>query len=157
MRAGRAISAFWKLSQPLPDSARKTYARTGKATVLLRGLWRWWRIPEEKKQRKRQGKWENDENRGRIKKLSLCLTNQALRHEDVWGSGCVDPSFLDFGTTRWWVVIFTSLPLYLRGKSPWYLLDRRLGGPQNRSGRRGGEKILDPTGTRTLTPRPSSL
>jgi hypothetical protein len=24
-------------------------------------------------------------------KLSLCLTNQALRHEDVWGSGCIDP------------------------------------------------------------------
>jgi hypothetical protein len=30
-------------------------------------------------------------------KLSLCLTNQALRHEDVWGSGYirVDPRFLD--------------------------------------------------------------
>jgi hypothetical protein len=30
--------------------------------------------------------------------------------------------------------------------------DRRLGGPQSRSGRRGEEKILDPTGTRTPTP-----
>jgi hypothetical protein len=28
-------------------------------------------------------------------------------------------------------------------------LDRRLGGPQSRYGRRGEEKILDPTGTRT--------
>jgi hypothetical protein len=28
-------------------------------------------------------------------------------------------------------------------------LDRRLGGPQSRSGRRWEEKILDPTGTRT--------
>jgi hypothetical protein len=27
-------------------------------------------------------------------KLSLCLTNSALRHEDVCGSGCIDPLFL---------------------------------------------------------------
>jgi hypothetical protein len=27
-------------------------------------------------------------------KLSLCLTNYALRHEGVWGSGCVDQHFL---------------------------------------------------------------
>jgi hypothetical protein len=33
------------------------------------------------------------------------------------------------------------------GKSPRYPLDRRLGGPQGRSGRHGEEKILDPTGT----------
>jgi hypothetical protein len=31
-------------------------------------------------------------------KLSLCLTNLALRHESVWGSGCIDPHFLDLGT-----------------------------------------------------------
>jgi hypothetical protein len=43
-----------------------------------------------------------------------------------------------------------------RGNSPRYPLDRRLGGPQSRSGRRGEEKILDATGTRTLTPRLSS-
>jgi hypothetical protein len=35
------------------------------------------------------------------------------------------------------------------GKSPWYPLDRRLGGPQSRSGQYGEVKILDPTGTRT--------
>jgi hypothetical protein len=51
------------------------------------------------------------------------------------------------------VVSFTPLPLYPRGMSPWYPLGRRLGGPQSRSGRRGGENILDPTGTRTLTPQ----
>jgi len=33
------------------------------------------------------------------------------------------------------VVSFTPRPLYLRGKSSWYPLDRRLDGPQNRSGR----------------------
>jgi len=42
--------------------------------------------------------------------------------------------------TRWrWVVSFTPRPLYPQGKSPRYALDRRLGGPQNRSGY-GGEK-----------------
>jgi hypothetical protein len=32
-------------------------------------------------------------------KLSLCLINQALHHEGVWGSGCIDPRFLDLGTS----------------------------------------------------------
>jgi hypothetical protein len=50
------------------------------------------------------------------------------------------------------VVSLTPRPLYRRGKSPRYPLERRLGGPQNRAGRRGEEKILDPTGTRTPTP-----
>jgi hypothetical protein len=36
----------------------------------------------------------------------------------VWGSECVDPYFLDLGTRWWWVVSFTLLPLYSRGKSP---------------------------------------
>jgi hypothetical protein len=35
-------------------------------------------------------------------------------------------------------------PLYLQGKSPWYSLDRRLGGPQSRSGRGGEEKNSQP-------------
>jgi hypothetical protein len=38
------------------------------------------------------------------------------------------------------VVSFTPRPLYPQGKSPWYQLDRRLGGLQNRSGRAGEEK-----------------
>jgi hypothetical protein len=48
------------------------------------------------------------------------------------------------------VVSFTPRPLYVREKSPLYALNRKLGGPQGQSGRRGEEKILDPTGTRTL-------
>jgi hypothetical protein len=36
---------------------------------------------------------------------------------------------------------------------PRYLFDRRLGGPQSRSGRSREEKILDPTGTRNPTPQ----
>jgi hypothetical protein len=34
--------------------------------------------------------------------------------------------------------------VYSQGKSPWYPLDRRLGGPQSRSGRRGEEKNSQP-------------
>jgi hypothetical protein len=36
----------------------------------------------------------------------MCLTNWALRHEDVWGC-CIDPRFRDFGTRWRWVVSFT--------------------------------------------------
>jgi hypothetical protein len=86
-------------------------------------------------------------------KLSLSLTNEALCHEGVWGNGCIYWHFLDLGTSWKWVVIFTPLPLYPWGKSPWYPLDRRLGGPQSRSGRHGEEKILGPPRTRNLTPR----
>jgi hypothetical protein len=43
------------------------------------------------------------------------------------------------------------------GKSPRYPLDRKLGGPQNRSGRRGEEKILEPTGTQNPPARSRSL
>jgi hypothetical protein len=42
------------------------------------------------------------------------------------------------------------------GKEPRYSLDRRLDGPQSRYGRRGEEKIPDPTGTWTPTPRSPS-
>jgi hypothetical protein len=43
------------------------------------------------------------------------------------------------------VVSFTTRPLYTWGKSPWYQLNRRLGGQY---GQYGDEKILDLTGTR---------
>jgi hypothetical protein len=48
-------------------------------------------------------------------------------------------------------VSFTPRPLYPRRKIPLYPLARRLCGPQNRSGRRGEEKNLAPTRTRTPT------
>jgi hypothetical protein len=51
-------------------------------------------------------------------KLSLCSTNKAHRHEGVWGSRCIDPHFLDLGTSCKGVVSFTPRPLYPRGKSP---------------------------------------
>jgi hypothetical protein len=52
------------------------------------------------------------------------------------------------------VVNFMPRPLYLRGKSPLYLLDRRLGGPQRRPGYCGIEKNLLPLAR--IEPRPSS-
>jgi len=50
------------------------------------------------------------------------------------------PRILDLGTRWYWVVSFTTRPLYPQGKSPWYPIDRRLGGPQSRSGNGCGEK-----------------
>jgi hypothetical protein len=47
-----------------------------------------------------------------------------------------------------------ALVALLLGKHPRYPLDRRLGGPQSRSGRCGGEKISP---LRGIEPRPSSL
>jgi hypothetical protein len=43
-----------------------------------------------------------------------------------------------------WVVSFTIRPFCPQGKSYWYPLDRRLGGPQSRSGRGGEEKNSQP-------------
>jgi hypothetical protein len=79
-----------------------------------------------------------------------------LHHEGVLENGCIDPRIPDLGTSWRWVVSFIPRPLYPRGKSPRYPLDRRLGGPQNRSGRRGREKNRAHNGTRTPTPRPSN-
>jgi hypothetical protein len=61
-----------------------------------------------------------------------------------WGEDVQLHSFFDLGTRWRWVVSFTPLPLYPQGKSPWYPLDRRLGGPQSRSGRWGEEKNSQP-------------
>jgi hypothetical protein len=69
----------------------------------------------------------------------------------------MEPRFLDFDTSYKWLVSFTPRPLYPRGSSPLYSLDRRLGWFWNRSGRRGRNKIFSPTGIRTPTSLLSSL
>jgi hypothetical protein len=51
------------------------------------------------------------------------------------------------------VVGFPPQPIYPQGKSPFYTLDRRLGGPQSRSGRGGEEKNSQPSpGSNPRTP-----
>jgi hypothetical protein len=80
--------------------------------------------------------------------VSLCLTNQALRHQDVWRSRSIDQSFLDLGARWRWVASFTSLLLH-----PQYPMDRRQGGPQSQSGWYGEVKICGPT---RMQPRPLS-
>jgi hypothetical protein len=63
--------------------------------------------------------------------------------KSYWGSGSIDPRILDL-VTRWRsVVSFIPRPLYPKGKSPRYPLDRRLGGPQSRN-ERSGEKNSEP-------------
>jgi hypothetical protein len=89
-------------------------------------------------------------------KLSLCLTNEALLHEGLQGSGYIGPHFLDLGTSCIRMASFTPLPLYPWWKIPRYPLDRRLGWSQSQSGWLGEEKELAPTGTRTPNPRLSS-
>jgi hypothetical protein len=61
-----------------------------------------------------------------------------------WGSGDIASFILDLGTRWRWVVSFTPRPLCFHEKSPWYPLDRRLGGPQSRPGRGGEEKNSQP-------------
>jgi len=57
-----------------------------------------------------------------------------------WGSGGIAALILDL-STRWrCVVSFMPWPLYSKGKSLWYPLDRRLGGPQSQSGHGGKKK-----------------
>jgi hypothetical protein len=52
--------------------------------------------------------------KGKVK-FSLVLTNWELRHEDVRGSGCIDPRILDLRKSWGWLVNFTPQPLYPRG------------------------------------------
>jgi len=56
----------------------------------------------------------------------------------------IAPCVLDL-STRWrQVVSFMPRPFYPQGKSPWYPLYTRLGGPQSQSGHSGEEKNSQP-------------
>jgi hypothetical protein len=77
-------------------------------------------------------------------KLSLCFFKWAPRHEGVLGSTDMAPRIL---WPRHYMEVSGQLhgPAALpQGKSPWYPLDRKLGSPQNRSGRGGEEKNFQP-------------
>jgi hypothetical protein len=74
-------------------------------------------------------------------KVSLCFSlteHNAMKAH--WVMEVYLHLFFDLGTSSWWVVSFTPRALYPQGKSPWYPLDRRLGGPQSWSGCEGEEK-----------------
>jgi hypothetical protein len=60
------------------------------------------------------------------------------------GNGGIAPRIPALGPRWRWVDSFTHRPLYPQGKNPWYPLDRRLGGPQSRSGLDGEEKNSQP-------------
>jgi hypothetical protein len=91
-----------------------------------------------------------------IKVKSPCLTNRALCHGYVCGSGHVDPCFLDLGTSWRWVVVFMLQAFNPRGKFPQNSLDR-LGATYSQSGQQGEGKILVPIGTLFPILRSSSL
>jgi hypothetical protein len=88
---------------------------------------------------------------GKNVKLSLCLSTTPWKRMGEWMN---ISTFSYLGTE---VSSRIHVPAALPpGKSPLYPLDRRLSGPQSRSGQYGEVKILAPTGTRTPTHRSSS-
>jgi len=66
---------------------------------------------------------------------------EAPRREHVLGSEGVAPRIPNLGTRWRSVVSLTPRPLYSRGKSPRHPLDRKMGGPQSRSGEWRWDKI----------------
>jgi hypothetical protein len=79
----------------------------------------------------------------------LCALTEHYAMNAYWGSAGIALRILDLGRRWGWVVSFTSRPRYPQGKSPWYPLDRRLGGGQIRSGHGSEEEFPAPAGTRT--------
>jgi hypothetical protein len=59
--------------------------------------------------------------------------------EGIWESGGMAPLFFTLDA-RWRMISFAPGPFYLQEKNPQYPLNRRLGGPQSRSGRFGETK-----------------
>jgi hypothetical protein len=70
----------------------------------------------------------------------LFFLKWAPRHGGIWGSGGIAPRILDLGTRRSGQLhVPVALPPSPHMESLWYPLDRRLRGPQSRSGRDGKE------------------
>jgi hypothetical protein len=91
------------------------------------------------------------------RKFPLCLTKHHAT-KTYRGSGGIAPHILNLDTRWRWVVSFTTRPLNL-GERRRYALDKRLGGPQSRSGRGGeGKKcLLCPCRESNLGPDPTML
>jgi hypothetical protein len=76
-----------------------------------------------------KGYWDRKGKEGKVVHVLDQLITMPWRHMEEWD---IAPPFL----TRWrWVIRFTPLRLYPRGKNPRYPLYRRLSGPQVQSGR----------------------
>jgi hypothetical protein len=69
--------------------------------------------------------------------LSLCLTDYAPHHKDVWGKWTHSFTILDHGIRCRWVLSFNPRQLYPRGNTSQYQLDSKMTGPRSRSGRYG--------------------
>jgi hypothetical protein len=67
--------------------------------------------------------------------MESCPIFKHYELKTFWGIGCIASYFLNFGTRWRWVVSLTPRPLYPSEKRPRYTLDKRLGAPQNWSGR----------------------
>jgi len=63
--------------------------------------------------------------------LSMCLIKHHVT--DVWRTAGITPHILTLDTRWRWAVRFTLWPIFPRGKSSRYLLDRRLGWLQSKS------------------------
>jgi len=79
-----------------------------------------------------------------------------VRREGMWGNGGKALRVLNVETTWRWVFTFTLVPLYCQGKNPRYPLNRKLSGPNSRSGRFGEEKNSCLFGNRTTFLRSTS-
>jgi hypothetical protein len=79
--------------------------------------------------------------------------NEVPCHKDVLGNWAIDPYILNLGTRWRWVASFMPPAALSQGKSPWYLLDRRLGGLHSRSVS-GGEKKKNHFDRKSLQNRP---
>jgi hypothetical protein len=71
-------------------------------------------------------------SKGKVVCVLFLIEHHAMKA--YCGSGGIATHILDLGTRWRRVVSFTPWPLYPQGKSPWYPLDRRLGGMQSWSG-----------------------
>jgi hypothetical protein len=84
-----------------------------------------------------------------------CPCDLLIKHytECVWGSGRIDPHFLDLGTCWRWVVSFTPVPLYPGESAPGTHWIRGWVGPRTGLDDVEKRKFLTLPGLGTPTPR----
>jgi hypothetical protein len=92
----------------------------------------------------------------KVKKVKcLCLSNLSPTSMKMYGGMDVQNQFFFTWTLDGGEWSASRPGSFTSGKSIRYPLYRMLGEPQSPSGRHGDKKILNPTGTRTSTPRSS--